>query len=154
MTSRLLGIVSSLSLRERVDLAAGGATLAAAFVLSAIGDVSWILPLAIGLLYAMVVFGTWTRAERRRANPRSNDGGSEKPSMQRRGFVGSVQGALSVVYWSFVMIVLGLVVAWAAADQLTSHRSSTFSFVLLAIGVVLVGAGVLALATLRRHQRK
>jgi hypothetical protein len=155
MRDRIFGIVSSLSLRERVDLAAGGATLVAAAVLSAISDVSWILPLAIACLYAFFAFGTWKRAQRRRSNPLGSKGGSESLSMQRRGFGSpATQGALSVVYWSFVMIVLGLVMAWAAVDQLTRQGRSVFSLMLLTSGAALIGAGVLALATMWRHQRK
>jgi hypothetical protein len=155
MRDRIFGIGSSLNLRERVDLSAGGGALVAAVFLTAIGDVSWILPLAISSWYAMVVFATFRRAGRHQSKPLGNEGGSERQSMRRRGFARpSAQGALSVAYWSFFMVVLGLVIAWAAVSQLTGQSQSAFSFVLLSIGVLLIGLGVFAMANLWRRQSK
>ena len=145
MRDRSFGIVSALNLRERVVLAAGGATLAAAAFLFAIGDVSWLLPFAVACLYAIVVFGAWNRAERRHSNALSDEGRSERQSMQP---------ALSVAYWSFFMMLLVLVMVWAAVSQLTRQGVSVFSFVLLSIGVVLIGVGVFVMADTWRHQGK
>jgi hypothetical protein len=140
-----LGLVSALNLRERVSIAAGGVTLVAAAYLSAISDVNWLLPFAIGCLYAMVLVGIWNRVEHRRSNALGNEIDSGRQP---------IQIALSVAYWSFFMILLGLVMAWVAVSQLTSRGGSTFSFVLLAAGVLLVGGGGLLLANMLRRQSK
>jgi hypothetical protein len=78
--------------RERVTLAAGGPTMVAAALLSAIGDVSWLLPFAITCLYGIVVYGTWNRAGRRHSNELGDGGRLQKLPMQP---------ALSVAYWSW-----------------------------------------------------
>jgi Ca2+/Na+ antiporter len=145
MRSRNFEIVSGLNLRERVVLAAGGAALVAAAFLSAVGDVSWLLPLAISCIYAMVVFGTWNTAKRRHFNAPNGEGRSERQSKQP---------ALSVAYWSFFMFLLGLVMAWAAVSQLISKGGSGFVFVLLTVGVVLIGVALLVMATVWRHQSR
>jgi hypothetical protein len=140
-----LGLVSALNLRERVILAAGGLTLVAAALLSAIGDLNWLLPFAIACWYAMVIVGTWNRAERRRSNALGNEIDSGRQP---------IPIALSVAYWSFFMILVGLVMAWVAVFQLTSRGGSAFSFVLLAAGVVSVGGGGFLLANMLRRSSK
>jgi hypothetical protein len=74
----------------------------------------------------MVIVGTWNRAERRRSNALGNEIDSGRQP---------IPIALSVAYWSFFMIIVGLVMAWVAIFQLNSRGGSTFSFVLLAAGV-------------------
>ena len=145
---RHLRIVSALNLQERVTLVAGGATLVATAFLWVIGDVNWLLPLAITVLYVTVAFGTWNRAEHRQAHVLGDERSSERTS------VAAMQPALSVAYWSFFMILLGLTMTWAAVSQLTSHGGTVFSVVLLTIGVALIVVAVFVMAAMLRHKSK
>jgi Ca2+/Na+ antiporter len=145
MRDRTSRIVSALDLRDRVVLAAGAATLIAAAFLSAIGDVSWLVPLTITCLYGIVVYGAWNRAERRHSSAVGDEGRFQKQSMQP---------ALSVAYWSFFMLLLGLAMAWAAVSQLIRQGGSVFSFVLLTVGVLLIGVAVFVMASMLRHKSK
>jgi len=65
-----------------------------------------------------------------------------------------MQPALSVVYWTFFTILLGLVMAWAAVSQLIGHGESLFSFVLLTVGVILIGVAVFVLASMWLHKSR
>lgn len=119
--------------------------MVAAGFLAAVGDVNWLLPAAIACIYAILVFGIWNTATRRYSKAPSNEGRSERPFMQP---------ALSVAYWSFFVLLLGLVMAWGAVSQLTSKGGSVFSFLLLTIGVVLIGFAAVVIANVWRHRSK